>query len=115
MTRPDGGMWYRLKDGRRWARWNFEVGWDVQRLRKLRSAVRAEYLRVAEHGEPLGFCPRTFATSVVDGLDTLPSGAYGIMLSYALYQRVQCADGTWQGGPPSGSAARTLPHALTTG
>lgn len=92
------GLWWRGKRGRTWEReWRFMSGWTAEKLLAVRRLMPHPKER-----DQIGFAPRTAAVVAAERNGVLlPNGADGIAFSYALYQRVQVCDGTWEDGPPS--------------
>lgn len=100
-------MWVRFKSRGKWDSPTWIIA-DQPNLVLLRRAVHEEWLRWRERTpevKRIGFVPRTFASSVLDEnkerfIDgKLPIGADRIMLTYALYLRIQVAEGSWHDGP----------------
>jgi hypothetical protein len=92
-------IWWRGRRANTWDHWRFERRFTLAQLRAVRHAITAAWEACGK--DSLGFAPRTFAVTVArqNGLE-LPARLDGILFSYALYQRIQVAEGTYAEGPP---------------
>ena len=113
------GMWWRGKRGRLWdAEWRWLPLWTWLKLDGARSTIET---RVDQN--VIGFPARTAAASAFDALvaekpERYPpapaSGFDRIVFTYALFQRIQVADGeSYETGPPtSGDQVWTLSNSF---